>query len=257
MKRVLFLIFAFNTFFLFSQNHFYFDDELMDIDSVTYNKRCKNLMRKCYNVNKNDTLISVSYNRFNFGKLSPYSNKRIRKEIFRNNDFNGYIIIHYATHLKNYEEIKNIRKQRKKRYDSINYPRKLDIELDYNKIMIEGKKNAKRINKCIKKLENKFDLRIFHYYSEGKPEYTSDLNWIYDKNKIIKNYFFNFYSNYHYVIIKPDGEYIQIGSLITPNKIKRLLKKKDWHKFKKDLKESKLAKKPKGFFLMEHIHSCI
>ena len=78
-----------------------------------------------------------------------------------------------------------------------------------------------------------------------------------DNNKIIRNYFFKYFANYNFVLIQPDGEYLQIGGLLTSKKLKELLKNKDWSKYINDLRKSEISGKGIGFFNMEHKHNCI
>lgn len=294
MRYLLFTILLFFSIVIFSQpnksnpikskriKNVYLDIDLSEIDSTLYTIKCRNRMHKCLHYSNDSLSINAVYPKFKFGKLSGYSNKRIRKEIYRNKDFKGNIIIHYAYRLKPIDSILEYKRFRK--FDVVNIKmngldtikindRKKVLHELINKIEIErkkaqlttredvisdGKKLSKKNNKCIKKLKNKFDVDVFHYYFSGTPECTKDLHWIKDKNRLIKNYFFKYNKQFYFVIIKPDGEYLLIGDyLITPQNIKKLLKNSDWTSYKEDLKKSEKNKKPFGFFNMPHIHNCL
>jgi hypothetical protein len=256
MKKILLFIFYFNLSFLFAQEISYVDSNMQELDSTTYKTKCKNEMMKCYQISRKDTIINILYNRFKFGKLSDYSYTRIKKEIYRGKVFEGMMLIHYSAYVRNNKEIKDYRIKKMKKFDSLKYSYK-KYETDLDKIISQGKKKSKKVNKCINKYESKFNIDVLHYYLEGNPEYTAKIDWKKDKNKIIKNYFFKYFSNYQFVLIKPDGEYLLIGSVLSPKKLKKLLKHSDWSKYIEDLKKSEKARKGIGFFNMEHIHNCL
>lgn len=272
MKNKVFFVLVFIWITAFSQQSYFLDKKMRDIDSLVYKNKCKNLMRKCYQIVKNDTIFNVIYDKYNIGQLTDYSNKRIRKEIFRNRNYNGTIIIHYGYKLNSISEIQKCKidgfyknNNVNKVSDSIKYSvkniqslkNKIHYPIDKKSLIKRGKQKSTRVNKCINKYQKKYDVAIFHYYFEGNPEFTSDLNWIKDKNKIIKNYFFKYFANYHFVIIKPNGQFIQIGGIMTPSNINKLIKRNDWSKIMEDLEKSEIKRKPIGFFKMPHNHTCL
>ncbi len=274
MKNIFLFFLLLMSNYTFSQRVVFVDKDLKNVDSLTYKRTCKNSMLKCYSITKNDTIFNVVYNKYKFGKLSHYEYKRIHDEIYRNSNFKGTIIIHYGYNNRSLDEIQ---KQRIDNYynkklpnstipDSIKYSQKNIKALNkvfsgysiIKKLIIkEGEQKSKRINKCIKKLKHKHDVDVLHYYFEGNPEYTHELDWIKDSNHLIRNYFFKFFANYHYVILKEDGQFFQIGGLITPKNIKKLLKTDDWSKYIQDLDKSYKRREPVGFFNMPHIHTCL
>jgi len=253
---------AFNNKSLFAmyKRIMYIDESFKLIDSISFVNKCKNHMRKCTEIANKDTLILAVQKRFQFGKLSKYANKRIHNEIYRNKKFNGTIIIHYSHKLKSLDDVYmqtvNNRKVKELIYRK-KFKKNKTISIRKEDIVKKGRKIEKRVNKCINKYKKKFNVDVLHYYYEGTTDYTPEINWVKDKNLIIKNYFFKYIKQFYYVIIKPDGEYLLIGGLITPKKIKKILKNDDWSKYKEDLKKSESAREGVGFFNMQHIHNCL
>lgn len=262
MKYKTFLVIVFIAINVFSQHTYFLDEEISDIDSITYKRKCKNKMLKCFQINKSDTIYNVIYDKYKFGQLSESDNKRIRNEILRNRNFDGTIIIHYAYGLRNIDELQKYRidqyykSQKEQVPDSVKYSyeniqllnKKMYYHIDKKSLIKRGHQKSKRVNKCIRKFEKKYNVNILHYYFGGNPEYTSNIAWIKDNNQIIKNYFFKYFASYHFVIIKPNGTYLQIGGVMPSSNFKRLIEYEDWSSFIEDLNKSNLKGKPIGFF---------
>lgn len=252
----------------FSQVNAYFDRELKRIDISTYIRKCNRVALKCksFTIPKSDTIFHVVYDKYKFGKLNKYHYNRIKNEIYRNTNFNGIIMLHYRDSLITFDEYRDDIEIKNKEYDSINwrrerhFVRRSDIKNKSKKDVLRNRKYlTKRINKCIKKYKKKYNTDLIHYYGYGKKDELLYPNFIWkkDENQLIKNYFFKYVSQFYYAIIKPDGEYMLIGDFISPNRIKKLLKKKDWSKIKISLKKTYKLKKNTSFFYKEHVHNCL
>lgn len=254
---------------MFSQVNAYFNRDLKSIDISTYIRKCNRVALKCIHITmpESDTIFHVVYDKYKFGKLNKYHYNRIKNEIYRNEEFDGITILHYRDSLKTFENYTKNIEIKNRELDSVNkqwennYVDKWYVikKLSKNKILKRRKYLTKRINKCIKKYKKKYNTNLIHYngYGENDELLFPNFTWKKDKNKLIKNYFFKYVNQFYYVILKPDGEYMLIGGFINPNRIKKLLQKKDWSKIKEDLKKTYLLNKRTGFFYMNHEHNCL
>ena len=97
---------------------------------------------------------------------------------------------------------------------------------------------TKKMDKCSKKTEKKFNSRVFYTYKHDKgflKDYPK--HWIKD-NGVVKNSFFKIMYESHLVILKPNGEYFLGGSHLSDDNLKKLLKNENWSVFKRDWKNS-------------------
>ncbi|MEX1381780.1 hypothetical protein [Lutibacter sp.] len=238
------IIFNFNTFY--AQDKFYLDENIVEIDSIEFKKKCKIHILKCLTYKTNSVEVNKVLYDFAFGKLSPIAYEQIKKTLIqkslKNIDNDATLLINYRDSLYDFEI-------RKKNYD-IHIQEHKDAK--HHKFTFETfdksrKKWISKQQKCSSKIDEKFNTATFYVYNfdYGSIEHYPDLGWIKDRS-IFKNIFFQIYGNYRYLVLKPDGEYFLCGSHFSDSNLKYLLKNKDWTKIKSDFKESYVSESSVG-----------
>lgn len=245
------LLFLFNYFFLFSQEsitELYLDENLNEIDSITYSKKCKRILSKCLEYKTDSLIINKVLIKYVFGKLNPNEYNQIKGVITRNSNIelkqDEVLVIKYYDSLFNFKSVNKRRLNHLKTHKTT-APDSLGVtkivfrpfnETIFNK---NRKKWVKKHKKCIAKNEKKYNAKLIYLYKAEQnvlDEYEG-FNWVKD-NGVFKNKFFSIMLNFHLLIIKPDGDYFLIGGHITDTQVGKLLKKPDWSEYKNDWKMS-------------------
>lgn len=239
----LFLIFLSIT---FSQEKIYLDENIVKIDSSTYNNKCKNILLKCLEYKSDSLIMNKVLYKFQFGKLKPDEYNQIKNILSINSDKkikkDDFIIIKYYDSLLNFKRVNERHiihlKKAEEQQTELNVRNKYHEFND--KIFIKNRISwIKKTNKCIKRYEKKFQSKAFYIYKDEQNvvDKYENFNWIKDRG-VFKHTFFKIMFNYRFVIIKPDGEYFLSGGHLSDKRFEELLKNKDWSKFKQDWNDS-------------------
>lgn len=238
------ILFSFNT--IYAQDIFYLDENIVEIDSIEFKKKCKIYVLKCLTYKTDSVEVNKVLYDFKFGKLSPIEYEQIKKTLIqkslKNIDDAPVLLVNYRDSLYDFEI-------RKKNYDIHIQEHK---EVKHHKFTFETfnksrKKWISKQQKCSSKIDKRFNTAAFYVYNfdYGSIEHYPDLGWIKDRG-VFKKVFFQIYGNYRYLVLKPDGEYFLCGSYFSDSNLKYLLKNKDWTKIKADFKESYVSESPFG-----------
>ncbi|WP_417238452.1 hypothetical protein [Bizionia sp.] len=263
IKKLAFTLFTiFIGLHVFSQKEIYMDENMKEIDVLTYSKKCSLQAFKCIQYDLDTLKINKVLPKFHFGKIDPTAYTQIRKLLMR--DSKKIIKPNKTLIVKFYDSILPFEKA------LANYNRHMRIVHDLNldstksinsrhsklteKSYIKGRKDfIKRSKKCKKKFEKRFNSEIFYLVDEsnGLANTYTNFNWIAD-NGFFKNNFFKIRSHYSTVFIKPDGEYFLIGTHFPDRSANKLLKTDNWSKYKKDWQKTLTTERFKGSGIFQH-----
>ncbi|WP_452601021.1 hypothetical protein [Pontimicrobium sp. MEBiC06410] len=254
IKSLFTLLFLFNCFFLFSQEsitELYLDENLNEIDSISYSRKCKRILSKCLKYKTDSLVINKVLIKYAFGKLTPNQYNQIKGVITRNSNIelkqNEVLVIKYYDSLFSFNSVNrrhlnHLKKPKTVLPDSLaNAKNTKNVFHTFNESIFNEnrKKWVKKHKKCIEKNEKKYDIKLIYLYKaeQNVLDQYEDFNWVKD-NGVFKNKFFKIMFNFHLLIIKPDGDYFLSGGHITDKQVGKLLKKADWSKYKNDWKLS-------------------
>lgn len=257
MKRLKITLFL--TFFcisLFSQKMF-IDENMIEIDSLTFNQKCKFNILKCL-IYKKDSVFEINkvLYKYSFGKIKPTEAIQLKK-LLKNSSSKeinplSNIIIHYRDSLYNFQSHEKKIKRHFKKHKNIHHSR-----LTFKSFTSRRKKWIKKQRKCMKKVNDKFSTETFYVYKYDNNAANSyhNLHWIKDRG-LFKNKFFNIMYNTNLLVIKPNGDYFSSGGHLSKKMLFKLLKHSDWSSFKKDWKKSyqSLHKEGYGLFKKQKTH---
>jgi len=227
------------SFYSYSQEKVFLDENINKIDSLTYKNRCKNILLKCLEYKIKDLSINKILFKYQFGKLKSDEYLQIKNSLqIDSNKFikdDQYIIIKYYDSLFNYKTANNrhLSRVNKAKQNNSAYSKNFYHEFN-NKIFLKERKDwIKKNRKCIKRYNSKFNSEVFYIYKaeQNVIDKYENFNWIKDRG-LFKNKFFKIIGNFRFVIIKPDGEYFLGGGHLEDNRFEKLLKSKDWSNFK-------------------------
>lgn len=230
------------SFFCYSQEEIYIDENIALIDTTTYKNKCKNILLKCLEYKTDSLVMNKVLYKFQFGKLTKEEYTQIKNVLTIDSDKkiekNDFIIIKYYDSLLNFKRVNERHlihlKKAEEQQTELNVRNKYH---EFNeKIFLKNRKNwIKKSNKCIKRYENKFQSKAFYIYKHEQSvvDNYKNFDWIKDRG-IFKHTFFKIMFNYRFVILKPDGEYFLSGGHLTDKRFEKLLKTNDWSKFKED-----------------------
>ena len=238
------ILFSSNT--IYAQDRFYLDENIIEIDSIEFQKKCKIYILKCLTYKTDSVEVNKVLYNFKFGKLSPIEYQQIKKALIQKSkkhiDDDAVLLVNYRDSLFDFEI-------RKKKYNIHIQEHK---GINHQKFTLETfdksrKKWISKQQKCSSKIDKKFNTATFYVYNfdYGSIEPYPNLGWIKDRG-FFKNIFFQIYRNYRYLVLKPDGEYFLCGSHFSDSNLKYLLKNKDWTKIKSDFKKSYVSESPFG-----------
>ncbi len=250
----------------FSQDNItkvYLDENLTGIDSSTYSRKCRQLLFKCLEFKTDSLVINKILEKYRFGKLTPIEYDQIKGVITRISKIkiksDEIIVIKYYDSLLNFSSVnrRHVEHSKPKKATSPDSSNSKKVPLHtFNRDIFKKnrKKWVKKNKKCIKRNEDKYNVKIIYLYKAEQDvidEYAG-FNWVKD-NGVFKNQFFKIMFNFHLLIIKPNGEYFLSGGHITDKKVGKLLKKADWAEFKNDLKSSYRKHIFKGIGLFKEV----
>jgi len=241
----------------------YLDENLTEIDSSTYSRKCRRLLFKCLEYRTDRLVVNKILEKYRFGKLNPIEYKQVKGVISRISklkiESDKIMVIKYYDSLLNFSSVnrRHIEHTKPKKTtspDSSNstkrppHPFNVDI---FNK---NRRKWVKKNKKCIERNENKYNVEIIYIYKAEQNVISKyeGFNWVED-NGVLKNQFFKIMFNFHLLIIKPNGEYFLSGGHVTDKKVGKLLKNADWTEFKSDLKSSHSKHIFKGVGLFKRV----
>jgi len=227
----------------FSQEEIYLDENMKEIDSLQYSKRCTFQIFKCLEYKTDSLIINKVLYKYSFGKIEPKEYEQIRKLLIRDSktkiEAESVLVINYYNSINSYNTIYRKHLKNYVKPDSANskVTNKYIVRHDYT--LKDYKKNkmkwVKTKNKCIKRFEKVKNTKILFIYQNSEVPVNSYLNfnWIKDYG-LFKNKFFKIKYQNSLLVIKPDGEYFLSGSHFSDKNVNKLLKHSDWTKYKKD-----------------------
>lgn len=254
--KILFLLLI--SFSIQGQTKVYVDENMQEIDSINFYKKCDARVFKCLTYNTDSLIVNKVHNRFKFGKVSPEEYNQIRMLLMKSGEIeipqNQTLIIKnidtiggsYYHYVKKMEESKVEKPFWRATPISLN-GKAIKVRIPRTKIMSEETYekyflgSLKKYIKCTKKIERKFNLPAYTTYSYNgfKKSKYKDVTWI-ENPSIIKTKFLNQIYKASFIILKPNGEYFISSSKLMFYNIQTLLKDNDWKEHKKDLEVSRL-----------------
>ncbi|MCB0463955.1 MAG: hypothetical protein R2816_07880 [Flavobacteriaceae bacterium] len=259
--KILFLLLI--SFSIQGQTKVFVDENMQEIDSISFYKKCDARVFKCLTYNTDSLIVNKVHNRFKFGKVSTEEYNQVRLLLMKKGNFiidkKEILVIEkidtiggsyssYLNHMRKYHK-----KDSNKNTDSTNSSSNgIKVYLNNKQVKptpkIKSKKSYNRSYKahmkipakCKKKFEKKFSTSVFTMYKHNthENELPKTLDLI-NHSEIIENTFFNQIDSAHFVILKPDGEYFISSVLFKDSYLLGFFKNDNWEKHKKDLELSK------------------
>ena len=241
----------------FSQNKIYLDENIIEIDSLEFIKKCKFKVFKCLVYKTDSIIINKVLNKYNFGKIKKKEYHQIRKLLIKNQnrliDSSSALLINYRDSLYDFITRKKNFENHVKKHDSVKH-----VSFSFKKFDSNRKRWIKKQKKCIKKVKRKHNAETFYVYNFdfGSIKDYPDLNWIKDIG-VFKRVFFSVMYESSFLILKPNGNYFLSGGHLGDKMLKKLIRTENWTNFIKDLKTSKKNKNTRGvgFFNNNLIHN--
>ncbi|WP_156772367.1 hypothetical protein [Urechidicola croceus] len=272
-KRILPYLFFISTFILYGQNKIekdtvYYDENKIEISKDKFIDKCNAAVFYCKQFDIDNYIVYKVYHRMYFGKLTPQEYNQIRmylnQQSIKNTPKNHSILIHYEENLAGFKESN----------EYCNLINSYSLEENYNYFNLNAKKNneepiksikafkqivewhrkefhnlkkfnkdvanyAKQQNKCIRKVELRFKTPVYYaiYNNNNYPLKNDYFTWL-EVNSIIKTTFTKNHPDIDLIILKPNGEYFIKNDFLPNSVLFKLLKEKDWTKFKNDWNQS-------------------
>ncbi|WP_299254497.1 hypothetical protein [uncultured Lacinutrix sp.] len=265
LKFLFSFIFLFSSLVSLSQNvkKIYIDEDLKEMNLVTYIAKCKYKTNKCVEYKTDSLAIYKVLKKFSFNKLSAKNYEQIR--LLLNQDSNIKIDSGETIILKNFDSIYSY-SSAKKKHD--NHAKTHISTLNgkplhhnnYNKKTYERneKTHIRNIRKCTQKFEKLNNIKVLYTFSNSELSNSknSKLNII-KARSIIKSTFFKILYQYDTLILKPNGEYFLSGGHLNDKLVKKIVLTKNWTTLKNDWKDSR-EKYPitgSGLFKFDKSHS--
>lgn len=256
MKQLLFAFLLFVILQIHAQKIIFLGENLTNIDSISYHKKCTRTIVDCvkYKYNK-DTIVYAIRKKYVFNK---FLNKKIKliehvlndgKKLERRILVKSHDSIALITDLlyrANYKVVSDIKDEKnnitleikKKRYTKESFTITNNF-LKKHQLFLDKKK------RCLKKLHKKeidviyrTDKGFIKLYPKVKIyDYKHDSLQVFDFMDPIRGS----------IIVRPNSQYFKFRRGITKNKLNKILKAKKWNKYKVSLDES-LNQCKDGFF---------
>lgn len=250
-----------------SQSSIYLDEQMNEIDSTLYFKKCKFSAFKCIEYKKDTLSINKILLLHYFGTIDKTQNNQIRsilsKDAKRKIDNNSIIIVRYYDSILSYKTMKKKRdvhvKIHEKGIDSAGIKSGIISHHKYNlKTYHRNMKNwLKGQNKCIRKFERIDNVDVFNVINNSQININnlSSISPIKDRN-VFKNTFFKILYQYRYLVLKPNGDYFLSGGHLSDKKLIKLLKEKNWENIIEDWEISinRFPINGNGFFKYDKVH---
>jgi hypothetical protein len=257
MKRIILLLaLLFNCFYIFSQSPIYIDENMKTIDSEIYKIKCHSFVLKCLSIKTDSLNINKVVYKFKFGKTDSLGYSQIRKLLLENNsqkiDANAYLMISYNDTIFDF-------KASKKSFERHVNQHKTATHDKFNKESYRSNTKywIKKQTKCRKKFKKLGGETFYVFnYDYGYRKENPENNLIKD-SRLFKNAFFKSINSTNFLLIKPDGEYFISGGHLSDSLLKKLLKNKDWTRFKFDWLDSysSFSYSGKGIFKKDIYHT--
>jgi len=270
LKIIVITAFLFISAYATSQTYVYLDENSKEISLKEFKKKCaSNQLYDCLTYTKDNVVLSQVLYTYQFGKISPQEYDQLRKLLIKDAGINiqpdQMIVIKKYDSLLSYEREVELHKKHVRDYkaikaetDSVNkiypYKRKLLIKQhDWNKEIFDEivSQWTKDVNSCIEKYEEKYEekfnlkMLFFHMDKPSLEKEYKDFKWLKDRG-VLSEIFFKYGKLHHTLILKPDGEYFLAGGHFKTYYYKRLLRNKDWSKYKRDYQKSLSGDYPNG-----------
>lgn len=263
-KYIIFSLFLFISFNGICQEKIYLDENMKELDYISYTKKCDAHIYKCIEFKTDTFAINKMVYKHQFGTITPSEYIQVKSILSKDSKEkikqNAVIVVKYSDSLYSYNTTKKkhnslIAFHQKAVYDTASNTMKYH-KINYKTYNLNTyNKNCKNWlkeqNKCIKKFEKIDNINVIHsYLHKEKNTYNyADFHFVKDRG-ILKNTFFKIVKNFNVLILKPNGEYFLSGGHLEDKKIKKLLKDSDWSNYIQDW-ETTVTKYPKsgfGFF---------
>ena len=156
------ILFSFNT--IYAQDRFYLDENIVEIDSIEFKKKCKIHILKCLTYKTDSVEVNKVLYNFKFGKLSPIEYEQIKKALIQKSkkhiDDDAVLLVNYRDSLFDFEI-------RKKKYNIHIQEHK---GINHQKFTLETfdksrKKWILKKQKCSSKIDKKFNTATFYVYN--------------------------------------------------------------------------------------------
>ena len=259
LSKAVLIICLFSSFFLIAQKEVYVDENMTEIDSQTYLKKCEARVLGCLQYRTNALTVYKIYKHHDFGKINLEDHSQISLLSEVNNNINDQtIILHFKDSIFGYyeSEIKELKNSKKIKFDQLTTSAKNSL---YKQAQIDAQSNIKshfnHVNKsnekCVRFLEKR-NAKDFWVYNEDInyiEKFGAQKKWI-KNNALLDRLFFTKYPNASYVIIKPNGNYFISDRYISKSNYSQLIRNSDWTDLEQDLEHSikKISKSGIGFF---------
>lgn len=249
-----------------AQKEIYLDENNKSVNRTNYLQKCKAQIFKCYTYSTDSIKVNKVLHKFGFGKITPTEASQLRLLLSQRTkseiDSSATLVITYRDTLFGFEHRlarheKHLRQVKEGSYEEppmpeisgnvkvrpIRHNHKPYTRKKFNKTINAA---VKKMNKCSKKTERKFNSRVFYTYKYDKG-FLKDhpKHWVKD-NGVIKSSFFKIMYESHLVILRPNGEYFLGGSHLSDEHFKKLLKTKNWSLFERDWKNSMQSNSKEG-----------
>lgn len=240
----------FSSFFSIAQNQVFIDENMQEIDSKTYFKKCKAYVLGCLEYKTKTLVVNKVYKHHNFGKISETEFQELKTLLGENSNDNindiQSIVLHFKDSLFGYNELtlRRLLLSKKESFEELNTNEQSKL-LRKAKSIASGRisshfKHVKNSNvKCKLFLEknNSVDFYIFNEDVNYIEKFGENKYWI-KNDSLLEKLFFGKYPQVSYIIIKPNGNYFVSNRYISKSKYLQLIKKNDWSSFEQNLKLS-------------------
>lgn len=246
-KYILSALFLLTSTIIFSQQEVYLDEHMNEISEQAFKEKCDNIMFKCLTYSSEGFIVKKILYRYKFGEISETHFQQIKKVLIR--DSNKAIPEGSTIIIKYTDNVNTLGLTPKEKLfkgsttsNSLHRPRRVKKQIKH----LEA--SAK---KCKQQLEADYPVAFYSMYQPNPPNieplFNSDV-WLKDSG-LFKNLFFKIAQDNCALILKPDGEFMLLGSHLSDNQIDQILKQSDWSTFKNDWKNSLIhGKKALGVF---------
>ncbi len=245
-----------------SQNEVYIDEQMQELDSLSYEKKCKEIAFKCHKYDTDFITINKVLTKYAFGSITPDEATQLRKLLILDSGKDikkdDAILVSYTDSLRSFKTILKNSNRHIKMHDSINKASK-NLRTTHrlytkNKYLKNLKKYVKRTNKCIKKYEQRQSVSVHYAYGDGQNVADNYKGMIFIKDRgILKATFFNIIYNYNLLLLKPDGDYFLSGGHLSDDMLLDLIKDEDWTKHKADWESTLHVYKMNGIGMFKEI----
>lgn len=256
MKQLLFAFLLFIILQFQAQKNIFLEENLTNIDSISYHKKCTRTIVNCvkYNYNKDTTVYAIQ-KKYAFNKFSNKKIKLIERVLNDGRKLEKRILVKshdsialitdllYRANYKVVSELKDEKNNitleiKKERYAKKTFTITNNFLKKYQLLLGKKKRCLKKFYKKNIDIVYKTDKGFIKLYPKVKIyDYEHDSLQICDFRDPFRDNIF----------IRPNGQYFKFMRGVTKNKLNKILKAKKWNKYKVSLDES-LNHSKDGFF---------